>query len=60
MDLKGKFLKIYANLPLGLRKETILVFEKEPVTWNAAYMEVQNDTDKSKRMLKRFEELGLI
>ena len=60
MTLKNKFLNIYANLPLSLRKETIIVFNKEPLTWNAVYVEVFNNTKKSEKILKKLEELKII
>ena len=59
-DTKEQFLKIYADLPLVLRKEIILVLDKEPVTWNAAYVEVFNNTEESKIMLKKLREMGII
>lgn len=57
---KEKFLKVYANLPLNIRKEIILVIDDEPVTWNVAYLEVSNNTKKSIKILKRLEELKII
>jgi len=60
MTLKDKFLNIYANLPLALRKETIIVSDKEPLTWNAVYVEVFNNTKKSEKILKKLEELKII
>lgn len=60
MDTRERFLKIYANIPLNLRKEIILVLENEPVTWNVAYVEVFNKTEKSKNILKKLDELSLI
>ena len=60
MTLKDKFLNIYANLPLALRKETIIVSDKETLTWNVVYVEVFNNTKKSEKILKRLEELRII
>ena len=60
MDLRERFLKIYANIPLNLRKEIILVLDNEPITWNVAYVEVFNKTDKSKEILQKLSELKLI
>lgn len=60
MDLKERFLKIYSNIPLSLRKETILVLDNEPLTWNAAYIEVLNNTPKSREILQKLEELKII
>jgi len=38
---KEKFIKIYANLPMGIRQEIILVLdENKPITWNVAFNEI--------------------
>jgi len=58
--LRERFLKVYADLPLSLRTEIILVLGKEPLTWNAAYVEVVNSTEKSAEILKKLSELKII
>jgi len=60
MALKERFLKIYSNLPLGLREEIIIVLDKKPLTWNAAYIEVVNNTKISDEILKKLENMGII
>ena len=60
MEMRERFLKIYANLPLTLRKEIILVLDKEPITWNVAYIEIFNKTSKAIQILKKLEELKII
>lgn len=60
MDSKTKFLKIYANLPLAMREEIIVVIGDEPLTWNAAKLEIEQETIKSKEMLKILEGLKII
>lgn len=60
MELREKFLKIYADIPLNLRKEIILVLDKEPLTWNVAYVEVINKASKSEQILKKLKELKII
>jgi hypothetical protein len=61
---RERFLKIYANLPLTLREETILLLEdggiKKPLSWNVAYLEVKENTDFGTRILKELDELKLI
>lgn len=58
---KEKFLKIYANLPINLRNEIILVLDKEgPITWNAAYIEINNDTKLSEIIFKKLLQLKII
>ncbi|MFH1511219.1 MAG: hypothetical protein ABIF10_05990 [Candidatus Woesearchaeota archaeon] len=60
MGLKEKFLQAYSNLPLGMRKEIIVVIDKEPFTWNAVYIEVYNDTTKSDILLSKLVELKIL
>jgi len=58
---REKFLKIYANLPLGVRQEIILVLDNnKPITWDVAFFEIDNDTDLSKIILGKLEKLELI
>ena len=58
--LREDFLKVYANIPLNLRDDIILVFEDKTVTWNVIYIEVKSNTDLSTKMLKELKELDLI
>ena len=60
MNLRERFLKIYANLPLALRNEIILVLNDEPISWKVAYIEVYNNSEKSIKIIKRLEELKII
>lgn len=58
---REKFLKVYANIPINLRKDIILVLkEKGPITWDVAYVEIKNNTQLGKTILKKLEALGLI
>lgn len=58
---KDKFFKVYANLPLNLRDEVVLVLpEKGPVTWNVAYLEISSDTLLGDIILKKLIELDII
>jgi len=60
-DLKKKFLKIYANLPLGIRQEIILVLDdNKPITWNVAFIEIKSDTLLSKIILDKLKKLKII
>lgn len=59
--LKERFLKIYADLPINLRGEIILVLlDKGPITWNIAYLEVKSDTNLSKEILEKLAALNII
>jgi len=58
---REKFLKIYANLPLGIRQEIILVLEDgKPITWNVAFIEVEASTPLSEKILEKLEKLKII
>lgn len=60
-DLKQRFLKVYSSLPIGTRKEIILVLKEHgPVTWQSAYIEVDNDTKLGAEILKKLGELKII
>lgn len=43
---KDKFFKLYANLPINIRKEVILDMGDPigPITWEVAYREIKTDT----------------
>lgn len=60
MDKRISFLKIYANLPLGTRHEIVAVVDNEPVTWNAANLEIENDTAKGKEILAILSDLKIL
>lgn len=63
LPAKEKFLKIYANLPSQAREEIIYVTEdkdKRPYTWNAVYVEVNNNTPLAKSILSYLTKLSII
>ena len=58
---REKFLKIYANLPIGVRQEIILVLDNiGPITWNVAFVEVNAGTKISKIILEKLQRLEII
>lgn len=60
MDLKAQFEKVYANLPLGVREEIIVVIDGEPLSWKAAKLEIDQDTVKGKEIVKQLESLHIL
>ncbi len=60
MREKEQFITVYSNLPLGVRKEIVLVVDNQPITWEVAYIEVANDTPLSKHILMKLKELAII
>ncbi len=60
-EAKSKFIKAYANIPLSLRSDIVVVIEGfGPLTWNTAYVEIVNKTEIGNRILNRLEELHII
>lgn len=58
---KERFFKVYANLPINLRREIVLVLpEKGPITWNVAYLEIDNDTPLGEEILQKLIDLKII
>ena len=61
MKNKDRFLKEYANLPLNLRNEVVLVTsETGPVTWNVAFLEINNETKLGELIIEKLIELKII
>lgn len=58
--LRIKFLKVYFTLPLGLRDDIIAVIDKKPMTWNVVWLEIDQKTEMSKRILKYLKRLEII
>lgn len=58
---KQQFYKIFANLPINLREEVILVIPKKgPITWQVAFLEVDNDTELGDMILEKLSDLKII
>ena len=60
-DERAMFKRIFANLPDKIRNEDIiLVIASKPYTWNAVYLEIENNTDLGKEMLKKLKDLKIL
>lgn len=58
---KGKFIKVYSNLPASARNEVIIIIpEIGPLTWHAAYLEIENDTELGNEIIRKLEALNFI
>jgi hypothetical protein len=61
VDKKAKFMRIFANIPEKVRGEDIIaVIEDRPYTWNTAMIEIKNDSELGKKILKMIEKLEII
>jgi hypothetical protein len=65
-ELKSRFLGVYQNLPLSERKNTIILVEdekskkKEPISWDIAYLEIEQETKTGEKILNKLIKLNLI
>jgi len=64
LENREEFLRIYANLPLAVRKDVIVILDngemKQPVTWAVAYLEIKNKTSKGDEILHKLKSMKLI
>jgi hypothetical protein len=60
MEGKDKFLQVYSNLPIDVRREIILIIDEKPITWDVAFQEIDRETELGKRILKKAIEMELI
>ena len=67
-ERKQRFLGVYKNLPLVERKNTILLIEdkikdkieKKPISWDIAYLEIEQETKVGETILNKLIKLNLI
>ncbi len=57
---REKFLRVYANVPEGLRKDIIVLVDGKTYNWNTSYFEVKENTSLGEKILKALEELGIL
>ena len=51
---------MYAEIPEGLRSDIMAVVNGKTYTWDTAYLEVKDDTELGKKILKTLVTVGII
>ncbi len=60
-DKRATFMRIFANIPDKIRGEDIIVVvDGKPFTWNTAMIEVKNDSELGKKIIKKLGRWGII
>jgi len=59
MDI-SRFVKVYSKLDLKVRDEIISVIDGKPITWNIAYKEITNRTEKGKDIFEKLIKMKII
>lgn len=58
---KERFFRVYANLPISLRDQVVVVMpDVGPMSWNAAYIEVNNSTKLGDAIVEKLIEQKII
>jgi len=60
MKGKDRFLNVFSNLSIDLRKEIIMLIDEKPITWNVAYQEISKETELGGRILSKLIEMELV
>jgi len=60
MAQKEDFFTIYANLPIEEREKVVVVIDNQPISWNVAYYEIKNDTNRGYKILNALKDLDII
>lgn len=54
-------MRVFANVPENMRgDEVISVVDDKPFTWNTAMIEIKNDSELGKKILKMMGKAGII
>ena len=60
-SLKERFLQVYANVPLNIRDDIVLVLpDRRTVTWDVAFYAIRDDSEHSQIILAGLNDLGII
>ncbi len=60
-DKRAKFLRVFANVPESIRADDIIVVvDSKPFTWNAAMIEVKNDSSLGRKIIDKLVLVGII
>lgn len=62
MDQKERFLRVYSTLPIGIRREIVAVLPDPigPISWEAAYVEVESNTEMASKILDLLDQMKVI
>lgn len=62
MDKKQRFLQVYSSVPLGVRKEIVAVLDDPigPISWEVAFIEIENDSPVGQEILERLARMEII
>ncbi len=60
MNDYSRFQRVYANLPEKIRRGIVVGIDGKPYTWNAAYVEIANDTELGRKIYRKLISMEII
>ena len=55
-----RFFMVYSEVPIDERKSVVVVIDNEPISWNIAYQEIKNNTERGEKILNILKKLEII
>lgn len=59
-ELKARFRKAYANLPVPERFQAVAIVDEKPFSWDVAYTEISNNNELGNKILKKMKLTGIL
>lgn len=59
-NLFTRFYRVYTGLPLGERKNVIVIVDEIPINWERAFIEIKQTTDLGKKIVEKLKNLDII
>lgn len=56
----SRFQAVYANIPEKIRNEVVAVIDDRPYSWNAAYVEISDDTTLGRKIYQKLIDMEII
>ena len=60
MENKDRFLKVFSNLQIDVRKEIVVVIDNQPISWDVAFAEINKETKLGKNILEKLVKMELV
>ena len=59
-ELKAKFMRVYANLPVPERSQVVAIVDEKPYSWDVAYAEISHNNELGNKILKMIKLTGIL
>jgi len=60
MENKDRFLKVFSNLQIDVRKEIVVVIDNQPISWDVAFAEINKETNLGKNILEKLVKMEVV